>query len=101
VRVLLRGGRREAEEVDVAGVVEFALDAVGEGVDVSDSSSIRSSACILAIRPQLCCLDRRSFTFRSGPVVRRRWHRFVTTGMCMVRYLGADLSAFESVEFVY
>lgn len=46
--VLLRGGRREAEEVDVAGVVEFAIDAAGEGVDVSDSASISSSACIFA-----------------------------------------------------
>ena len=46
--VLLRGGRREAEEMDVAGVVEFAIDAAGEGVDVSDSASINSSACILA-----------------------------------------------------
>jgi hypothetical protein len=44
----LRGGRREAEEVDVAGVVEFAIDAAGEGVDVSDSASISSSACIFA-----------------------------------------------------
>ena len=51
VSVLLRGGRREAEEVDVAGVVEFAMEAVGDGVDVSDSSSIRSSACIFAARP--------------------------------------------------
>jgi hypothetical protein len=52
VRVLLRGGRREAEEVDVAGVVEFASDAAGEGVEVSDSSSIRSSACIFAAGPR-------------------------------------------------
>ena len=49
--VLLRGGRREAEEVDVAGVVEFAIDAAGEGVDVSDSASISSSACIFAEDP--------------------------------------------------
>lgn len=48
--VLLRGGRREAEEVDVAGVVEFAIDAAGEGVDVSDSASISSSACIFGER---------------------------------------------------
>lgn len=48
VSVLLRGGRREADEVDVAGVVEFAIDAAGEGVDVSDSASISSSACIFA-----------------------------------------------------
>ena len=48
--VLLRGGRREAEEVDVAGVVEFAIEAAGEGVDVSDSASISSSACIFAER---------------------------------------------------
>ena len=49
--MLFRGGRREAEEVDVAGVVEFAIEAVGEGVEVSDSSSIRSSACIFAVEP--------------------------------------------------
>ena len=51
VSVLLRGGRRETEEVDVAGVVEFAREAVGDGVDVSDSSSIRSSACIFVVTP--------------------------------------------------
>ena len=49
--VLLRGGRREADDVDVAGVVEFAIDAAGEGVDVSDSASISSSACIFAEGP--------------------------------------------------
>ena len=47
--VLFRGGRREAEEVDVAGVVEFASDAAGEGLDDSDSSTIRSSVCIFAV----------------------------------------------------
>ena len=51
VRVLLRGGRRDADEVDVAAAVELAIDAAGEGVDVSDSSRIRSSVCIVAAAP--------------------------------------------------
>lgn len=50
VSVLLRGGLRDAEDVDVAGVVEFAREAAGEGVEVSDSSSMRSSACIFTMR---------------------------------------------------
>lgn len=39
--MLLRGGRRAAEEVEVAGVAD--KDAAGEGVDVSDISALFSS----------------------------------------------------------
>jgi hypothetical protein len=60
VSVLLRGGRREAEEVDVAGVVELAIDAAGEGVDVSDSASISSSACIFADGLERWMLEQRA-----------------------------------------
>lgn len=49
VRVLLRGGRLDDDPFDVAGVVELSMDIDGEGVDVSDTSSVRSSACIVAI----------------------------------------------------
>lgn len=42
----MRGGLRAAEEADVAGVVD--IEAVGEGVDVSDISSLKSSVCMLA-----------------------------------------------------
>ena len=45
VSVLLRGGLLAAEEADVAGVVD--IEAVGEGVDVSDISGLKSSVCML------------------------------------------------------
>jgi hypothetical protein len=47
VRVLLRGGLRAAEEAEVAGVVD--MDAAGEGVEVSDISSFKSSFCMPAL----------------------------------------------------
>jgi hypothetical protein len=47
--VLLRGGLRAAAEADRAGVLD--MDAVGEGVEVSDISSLISSICILATVP--------------------------------------------------
>lgn len=46
MRVLLRGGLRAAEEADVVGVVD--MDAVGEGVEISDISGPISSVRMLA-----------------------------------------------------
>lgn len=45
----MRGGLRAAEEADVAGVVD--MEAVGEGVDVSDISGLKSSICRVATVP--------------------------------------------------
>lgn len=47
--MLLRGGLRAAAEADLAGVLD--MEAVGEGVEVSDISSLMSSICILATLP--------------------------------------------------
>jgi hypothetical protein len=94
--VLLRGGRREAEEVDVAGVVEFAIDAAGEGVEFSDSSSIRSSVCILAEGPGWV-VQMEAFTLAGGQIVRSGLQlvckvvRFVKV-VVHATNLGADLS---------
>ena len=46
--MLLRGGRLDAEPLEVAGVVVLSMDIEGEGVDSSDTSSVKSSACISA-----------------------------------------------------
>ena len=47
VNVLLRGGLRAAEEVDVAGVVD--KEAAGEGVDISGDSALPSSFTMQSI----------------------------------------------------
>ena len=45
--MLLRGGLRDADEVDVAGVAIREAD--GEGVEASDKSSFTSSACMALV----------------------------------------------------
>lgn len=74
VSVLLRGGLLAAEEADVAGVVD--IDAVGEGVDVSDISRLKSSICMLVAFPLassvfLTCRVRHSSMLLEVGLVRR------------------------------
>jgi hypothetical protein len=96
--VLLRGGRREADEVDVAGVVEFAIDAAGEGVDVSDSASISSSACIFA--EGLGELSSREFYAGRGPNSNAEGSRCEEQSDCLEADVDAKRSSRRSMSRV-